>query len=105
MEHWDAFGKLNMVRLMLRLTWESFFPRLLIILLLVLGSLAFRLWLGQWDPPNRFTFSSFYMAVVLSSYFLGVAEAILTCLLSARASAPQRVPPPPVSMKRSDIWW
>lgn len=83
MEHWDAFGKLNMVRLMLRLTWESFFPRLLIILLLVLGSLAFRLWLGQWDPPNRFTFSSFYMAVVLSSYFLGVAEAIVTCLLSA----------------------
>lgn len=68
---------------MLRLTWGTSFPRFVIVLLLVLGSFAFRLWLGQWDPPNRFTFSSFYMAVVLSSYFLDVAEAILTCVLSA----------------------
>lgn len=68
---------------MLRLTRVSPFSRFFIALLLVLASFGFRLWLVQWDPPNRFTFSSFYMAVVISSYFLGVAEAIFACVLSA----------------------
>lgn len=69
------------------------FSRFLIALLLVLASFGFRLWLGQWDPPNRFTFSSFYMAVVISSYFLGVAEAIFACILSAGIAYWAFVPP------------
>lgn len=67
---------------MLRRTWGYPFSRLLVVFLLVAGSLALRLWLERWCPPNRFTYSSFYMAVVLSSYFLGTAEAILTSILS-----------------------
>lgn len=78
---------------MLRLTWGSAFPRFLLVLLLVLGSFGFRLWLEQWCPPNRFTFSSFYMAVILSSYFLGVAEAIFACVLSAGLACWALVPP------------
>lgn len=68
---------------MLRRPWVSPFSRFLVALMLVIGSLLFRLWLERWCPPNRFIFSSFYMAVMLAAYFLGSAAAIFTVILSA----------------------
>jgi K+-sensing histidine kinase KdpD len=46
-------------------------------------SYAVRLWLENWYAPDHFTFSTFYIAVVLSSYFLDATAAIFTGLLSA----------------------
>ena len=68
---------------MLRRTWDSPAARISVAFLLVLGSLLFRLWLKQWCPAIGYTFSTFYMAVILSSYFLGTVEAIVAVILSA----------------------
>lgn len=70
------------------LSWSALFgrstlTRLAIAVGFVLASCVVRLWLDNWYAPGRFTFSTFYIAVVLSSYFLDATSAVATCVLSA----------------------
>lgn len=65
-----------------RRSWNSRISGLALGMAFVLASCCVRLVLEHWYPPNQFTFSTFYVAVVLSSYFLEVSEAIFAAVLS-----------------------